>query len=137
MSFVIACDLGGSSLRAGLVDGSGRIVHSAGVALSLPFDASGGSEVDPAVWWRALCAAADGVAAACGGAWERVAAVAIAGITRTQVFLGKDGYPVRPAMSFRDTRAGECLAEVKAALDADDPEPRRSMRFIHWLGLGG
>ncbi len=122
MSFVLACDLGGSGLRVGLVDAAGRIVHSAGVALSLPFDAGGGSEVDPAVWWRALCRAVDALAAGCGGAWERVEAVAVAGITRTQVFLGADGRPVRAAVSFRDTRAAGCLAEVKAALSADDPE---------------
>ena len=44
-------------------DAAGRIVHSAGVALSLRFDAGGGSEVDPAVWWRALCRAVDALAA--------------------------------------------------------------------------
>lgn len=104
--------------------------------MSLPFDPSGGSEVDPEVWWDALGATVADVAAQCGPAFDRVEAVAIAGITRTQVFLGADGRVLRPAVTFRDTRAAACLREVVASLPRDHPEFAQVNAFHPLARLG-
>lgn len=49
-----------------------------------------------------------------GPAFDSLAGIAICGITRTQVFLDDSGAPIRPAISFRDARAGDEAAWLKA-----------------------
>ena len=93
---VLACDLGGTALRVGLVDGAGSLVRRYATPTPLSGD---GNEADPAAWWDAFRA---GVAQL--GALGSVVAVALTGMTRTQVVLGADG-PLRPAITWRDTRA--------------------------------
>jgi xylulokinase len=113
MSFVLAVDLGGSSLKACLFEVGGAEVAAATVPLSFVEDATGRSEQDPELWWRALVGACDTIAAKAPKAFPMVAFVAICGFTRTQVLLDASGRVLRPAIGFRDTRAA---ASAEAAL---------------------
>jgi xylulokinase len=126
---VLACDLGGSSFRAALVDPSGRILHSAAAPLPTPPDRDGVAECDPAQWWQVLTQTVDRLAADSGARFDDVAAIAISAITRTQVFLGADGRVLRPALLWRDTRAEPVLAELRALLPTADPETREVNAF--------
>ncbi|MBS0560911.1 MAG: FGGY-family carbohydrate kinase [Proteobacteria bacterium] len=122
MRQILACDLGGTSLRAALVDDRGRVAHLASVPCAIPPDRNGASEVDPEDWWAALAQAVDAVARAAGPDFAAAQAVAISAITRTQVFLGADGRVLRPALTLRDTRAGALLPRLQAALPPAHPE---------------
>ena len=88
MSVVLACDLGGTSLRAALVDREGDVLAQRAIAsVPVSVDARGGSEVDADDWWRAFVAVAGELAADAPERFRQVRAVAICGITRTQVLL--------------------------------------------------
>lgn len=123
MSIVLACDLGGSSFRAALVDDNGAI--RAQCAMAGPpsrDDRSGASEIDTEAWWSLLVEACAGLAAQAPALFGSVEAVAICGVTRTQIFLDRDGRPLRPAMTWKDTRADACAQRLRAALDQAHPE---------------
>lgn len=127
MGCVLACDLGGSSFRAALVDAAGRVRHL--VSRTAPADAGRprAAEVDPASWWQALTEAADALAAAAGVDFDGVRAIAIAGMTRTQVFLDRDGRPLRPAITWEDVRAERHLPGLDALL----PQGHGERRFVN------
>ena len=105
MSVVLAVDLGGTGLRAGLFDAEGAEVATAHRPLAFVEDPTGRSEQDPALWWEALGEAVDLLAQDRPAGLGDVAAVALCGFTRTQVFLDRRGRVLRPAIAFRDSRA--------------------------------
>jgi len=120
---VLACDLGGSTLRLGLIglDGVLTRFHTAATPM-----APKGNEADPGAWWDAFLAGAAGL-----GSLASVQALALTGMTRTQVVLGQDG-PLRPAITWRDARA-----ELDEKLP-DDPEaeavnPFHPVARLLWL----
>ena len=64
MSIVLACDLGGTSIRAALVDDTGAIRAQQAIAgPASRDDASGRSEVEPDAWWDLLVEACAGLVA--------------------------------------------------------------------------
>lgn len=93
MSFVLAVDLGGTSLRAGLLDPTGALL----ALRALPHRTA--EEADADAWWRDLQALLADLPK------QDVAGVALGGFTRSQVLLDAAGHPVRPAQCFPDGRA--------------------------------
>ncbi|MCW2305853.1 xylulokinase [Rhodobium gokarnense] len=114
---ILAIDLGGSALKARLYDGTDRILASARLpaGFSRPDEVS--SEQDPDEWWRLLEAAVAEIAETARTALADTGAVAICGMTRTQVFLDEAGNPIRPAIGFRDRRAERVALEAREKLD--------------------
>ncbi|WP_165498154.1 xylulokinase [Siculibacillus lacustris] len=110
---ILTLDLGGSGLKAGLFAPDGTLQATASVPMAFDEPREGISEQDPAVWWAGARQALSEIAAAAGPDFDRVSGIAICGFTRTQVLLDAEGCVVRPAIGFRDARAG---AEVAAAL---------------------
>lgn len=139
MSVVLACDLGGTSLRAALVDREGDVLAQRAIAsVPVSVDARGGSEVDADDWWRAFVAVAGELAADAPERFRQVRAVAICGITRTQVLLGNDGRLLRPAMTWQDARAEAMLGELAGRLPGAHPETKQVSAFhpvarLAWL----
>lgn len=115
---VLAFDLGGSGLRAGLVDAGGGFLARDAVRIA----DSGAPEIDPEVWWRALMTLCRRLARARPDAWRGVQAVAVAGFTRTQVPATRAGAALRPALLWHDTRAAAEAEILRAALPAGHPE---------------
>jgi xylulokinase len=99
---ILAVDVGGSALRAGLVRADGTVVASSAAALRIDEPRAGWAELDPEAWWRAFVRTASRVTR---GA-PRIAAICVCAMTRTQVMLDRNGRTVGPAMLFRDRRAG-------------------------------
>ena len=112
MSVVLACDLGGTSFRAALIDAHGEFRALTSVAGPNSDDGHGFSEIDADLWWRAFCTAADTLAQTAPNDFACIAGVAICGVTRTQVFVDVDGHPVRPAITWKDTRAQAAAARL-------------------------
>lgn len=137
VTVVLACDLGGTSFRAALVDDAGEPLAEAVEPGPFADDRAGASEIDPDAWWRALLAAAGRLAAEAPDRFAAVAGVAICGVTRSQVFLDGAGRSLRPAMTWKDTRAQDVAARLAGRL-GDHPEAPRVNAFhplarIAWL----
>lgn len=110
---ILAIDLGGSGLRAALVDADGGLHAQQAVARPASDDAA------PDLWWTDLLDIAQGLAANDPEGFSAIQGIAACGMTRTQVFVGADGKAVRPAIGFGDIRAA---AVLDAAGAPDLPE---------------
>ncbi len=133
MSIVLACDLGSTNLRVALVGPDGQVRHAVTIAAGGDAD-----EVDARLWREGFIAAVDRLAAAAGGEFDAVAALAISSLTRTQVFLGADQEPLRPAITWRDTRAQKWMERIRSLLPAAHPEAAQLTAFhplarLAWL----
>jgi xylulokinase len=136
MRTVLACDLGGTSFRAALVDALGRTIAEHTIAGPTANDRLGWSEIDPDAWWQALIEAASALADRAPKQFAETEAIAICGVTRTQIFLDHDGNVLRPAITWRDARAqpDDLLAQLPQA----HPEYRNVNAFhpvarLNWL----
>jgi xylulokinase len=105
MQVVLAIDLGGTSLRAGLVDAEGGVQRIAAHPHRI------GVEADPDEWWAALC----GLIAELDPAGHEIAGIGLSGFTRSQVLVDSAGRPVRPAQCFPDGRAEPEAAALAGA----------------------
>ncbi len=138
MSVVLACDLGGTSFRAALVDEAGAIRAEKALPGPASIDIDGGSEIDPGEWWLRLVEACAALAAAEPALFAAIAGIAICGVTRTQVLLGADDEPLRPALTWKDTRSDEAAAALRGQLDGRHPEAANLNAFhplarLAWL----
>ena len=119
---VLAFDLGGSGLRAALVGDTGAMLASYMLAMPVTTDAAGVSEADPDSWWQGLALCAEALAAVRPDIFGKVQAVAIAAFTRSQVFVGRAGQALRPALLWGDTRAAASLPALRALCPPGHPE---------------
>jgi xylulokinase len=122
MSVILACDLGGTSFRVALVDGAGRIRARHVIVMPVPVEKDGAAEIDPALWWAALHDGAAALAASHPDLFGQVEAVAISALTRSQVLVDRAGRALRPALLWRDTRAGDTLPSLQALCPPEHPE---------------
>ena len=138
MSAVLACDIGGTSIRAALIDRDGTTIAERRAGSPTQQDRGASSEIDPETWWRLFVVLTATIASDAGKRFDEVDAVAICGVTRTQVILGGDGRVLRPAMTWRDTRAEPLIKRLLARLPTDHPERARVNAFhplarLAWL----
>ena len=138
MSVVLACDLGGTSFRAALIDADGVTRAQAMILGPTATDRMGWSEIDATEWWHILVEAAGQLAKAEPELFRSIEAIAICGVTRTQVFLGRDGRQLRPAMTWKDTRSEAAAARLRERLTDAHPESARINAFhplarLAWL----
>lgn len=137
MNIVLACDLGGSSFRAALIDHSGTVLTESAAAGPALDDHLGHSQVAAEGWWELLLRTAGDLAQARPDLFARIEGIAICGVTRTQIFLGHDGRELRPALTWKDARSEAIATRLRAAL-GDHPEAGRVNAFhplarLAWL----
>src|SRR5689334_25422422 len=94
MSF-LGIDLGTGSLKLAIIDDEGREQCATSVAYAIDTPRPGWAEIDPQVWWRALCEAASRFPEAQRSA---VRAVGFSGQMHGVVLSDAQGKAVRPAM---------------------------------------
>jgi xylulokinase len=138
MSCVLACDLGGTSFRATLIDARGEVRAESVVPCPTTVVRAGWSEMDPRAWWQALVDAGADLATAAPALFDAVQAVAICGVTRSQVFLDGDGEPLRPAIAWNDCRSAPLADRLAAELPREHPEAAQVNAFhplarLAWL----
>jgi xylulokinase len=138
MSCVLACDLGGTSFRATLIDDRGEIRAESVVPCPATVVRAGWSEMDPSAWWQVLVAASANLASAVPALFDAVQAVAICGVTRSQVFLDGHGEPLRPAILWNDCRSARSADRLAAELPQEHPESANVNAFhplarLAWL----
>ena len=133
MSCVLAVDLGGTRFRAALVNGAGHVVHACHIDSPAAVNAHPGwDDIDADAWWRGLQTLSDTLAAKAGAAFDTVQAVAVCGVTRTQIFVDAQGAPIRPAITWRDARAAQDVSQWLASMPAAHPESRQINAFHPW-----
>ena len=113
----LSFDLGSSALRGGALDEDGETRAEAEMLFARQA-AGAAEEVDPGLWWRAFAAVTATLLDQVARRGDRAVGLAITGITRTQVFLDTAGQPVRPAITWADSRARR-QAEALAVLRED------------------
>ena len=138
MDVVLACDLGGSSLKTALIRASGHVCAQYRKAQPVPQSHSGFSELDPHQWWHDLGQSLDALRAMDAQAFSRIQGIAMCGFTRTQVFIGRDGSVLRPAITWQDSRAETCAETLRALLPSEHPEWPQINAFhplarLHWI----
>jgi xylulokinase len=107
---VIGIDLGTSAVKVVVVDLSGAVRGTDTRAYPLHRPRPGAAESDPADWWIATVTAVRAALAEAGRrAAVDIAALAVDGQMHGLVLVDDRGRPLRPAMSWADTRAGDQL----------------------------
>lgn len=112
---VLGIDLGTTQAKAGLITLDGELLGLGRAGYPILTPAPGRAEQDPAAWWSSIRSA---VSEALGAAERRpvVRAIAVVGQGPTTVCAGPGGEPVRPAITWLDTRAGAITADLEARL---------------------
>ena len=118
---LLGIDIGTSSSKGALVDLGGRIIAEHAVPHSFEMPKPGWAEQDAeAIWWGDFCAISRALIANAGIDPHRIAGVAASAIAPTMLPLDENYRPLRRAiLSGIDTRAGEEIAEMTAALGED------------------
>ena len=105
--YVLSIDGGTESVRAGVFDDAGRLVHSAASPYGTDFPKSGWAEQDPDEWWHCLGTASRRCLQEVGIPPSSVQGVCLDATTCTLVPLDTAGRVLRPAFLWMDVRAAE------------------------------
>ncbi len=118
MDAFLGLDLGTSSLKALLVDESGRVVGSGSAEYPVRHPQPGWAEQDPDDWWAAAVAAAR-QATGWAPTGTRVAGIGLSGQMHGTVLLGDQGRPIAPAIIWADGRSWRHVGEVTGRIGAE------------------
>jgi xylulokinase len=113
--YVLAVDVGTSSLKAVLYAGEGAVLGTAIQRYTYRTAHAGWAEADPREWWAAFENAAGELRSA-GFALDQLKAIAFTGQMHTAVLLDADRQPLEPTILWLDRRAAAETAELVAAL---------------------
>jgi xylulokinase len=111
----LGIDLGTSEIKLLLLDGSGRIVGTAGHGLTLSSPEPLWSEQQPADWWRATGEAVAQLRAAHPAEFAAVRSIGLSGQMHGAVLLDEDDAVLRPAILWNDGRSHAECAELSTA----------------------
>ncbi len=108
----LGIDVGTSGCRACVIDAAARIQAEAAAPLPAPRQIHGGFEQDAEIWWAALGAVLDRLAARI--ALAGVDAIAVDGTSGTLLCCDAGGTPLGPALMYHDARAIEEARQIAA-----------------------
>lgn len=139
---ILSIDVGSSSVRAGLYDGSGDDIEGTEVKLEYEFDytADGGASRDADELLDLVARAVDGALARAGGA--AISGVAMSTFWHSVLGLDREGRPATPILTWADRRAAAVVPDLSERLDEGDVH-RRTGCVLHssywpakllWLG---
>jgi len=112
MATFLGLDIGTSSVKALLIDGSQRVLAIGNASLDVTRPQPLWSEQDPAHWWQATRAAVADVRAAAPEAWAQLAGIGLSGQMHGATLLDGAGNVLRPAILWNDGRSGAECAEL-------------------------
>jgi xylulokinase len=104
-------DVGTSSVKAVLFDRHGSVLAEREASYATRSAPGGREEQDPRDWWAASVDAARDLDL------SRLECVSLAGTMQSVIPVGADGEPVRPALLYSDSRAGEIFARLAPAFE--------------------
>jgi sugar (pentulose or hexulose) kinase len=107
---MIGLDLGTSALKALALDASGQVVARARMAYPTHRPAAGAAEQNPADWWAALTGCCDQLTRQVAA--ESWGGIGLSAMMPTLVTLDAAYRPLGPAITWQDTRASSCAAQL-------------------------
>ena len=115
MTYVLAYDIGTTGVKTCLFSVAERIglLASAQEGYGLYLVEGGGAEQEPEEWWQSMCHTTRELFSKVDVKPEQIAGLSFCSQMQGLVLVGRDGNPVRRAMSYMDQRAG---AELKKGL---------------------
>ena len=137
MRRVVGIDLGTQSVKVAVVDPGGDVVSSAVRPYAVDSVRPGWAETDPQAW---LTAALDAAREALAGADAPPDAIGLSGQMHGVVLCEDDGTPVRPAITWADTRSAaearhiaETLGDAELARLGSAPFPGFAGVTLAWV----
>jgi gluconokinase len=114
---ILSIDVGSSSVRAGLYDGSGEELEGTEVKLNYEFEYTpdGGASKNSDELLDLVAGAVDGTLSRAEGA--EISGVAMSTFWHSVVGLDRDGRPTTPILTWADRRAAECASELREIVD--------------------
>jgi xylulokinase len=113
----LAFDIGTTGTKAALIDGRGRVRHSAYTAYPT-YTADGGYvEQNAADWWKAVIAVCRDLSGS--SALGSVEGIALTGQMQNVILVDEDGNPVHPVLLYSDTRARAEAEEINRNIGAE------------------
>ncbi|MPZ09509.1 MAG: xylulokinase [Kiloniellaceae bacterium] len=140
MPALLGVDLGAGSLKATLIDETGRTLAEAAAPIASQTPKPGWSEQNPAEWWQALTAAVPQVLAKAGLPAGGIAAVGLSAGAHIAVLEDADGEVIRPAIMWNDQRSiqearelHDRAGETIIATGLNRANPTWSLCQLAWL----
>lgn len=124
---VLTFDIGTQSLRGVLIDDDGNILAKKQFSFEEPYFSHnpGWAEQRGEYYWENICKVSRELKDSAGSLWEQIQAVSITTIRDTDICIGYDGKPVRPAILWLDKR------ETKI----DEPFPAKNQLLFSTVGM--
>jgi xylulokinase len=119
MKFLLALDIGTTSVKAGLFQRDGRCLATALQEYTLISTSSERAELEPSTYWSAACKTIRQVVTQSNVKPEDISGLAVSSQGETTIVLDADGKPLRNAMVWLDNRAVEQAKKLKAELGDD------------------
>lgn len=116
---LLAIDLGTSSVKVGIFTGTGHLLSFARRAYDLVHTSGEAAEQDPEQWWSSTVVALREAASDID--LRDLSAVCVGGQGPTLVLVDADGRPVRPALTWMDTRSTRQSARLAERIAAGNP----------------
>jgi xylulokinase len=132
MGHVIGIDLGTQSVKVALVDADGCVVSSAVRPYSVDSAAPGWAQSDPGAWLAGALEAADEVLSRSG---IGPIAVGLSGQMHGVVLCDEQGMPLRPAITWADTRSGDEARRIAHDLGSTELARLGSAPFPGFAGV--
>jgi sugar (pentulose or hexulose) kinase len=107
---LLSLDCGTQSLRAMLFSGTGALIHKVKIDYE-PYQSSrpGWAEQDADLYWASLCDAVRTLKMEAREAFGRIKGVGVTTQRDTLIFLDRTGRPLRPALTWLDTRKARAV----------------------------
>jgi len=133
--YILSHDMGTSSNKAMIVTVFGEIIDSAKIEYSMDMPAPGFAEQNPGDWWRAICETSKSVIQSSGIDPQDIAGIAFSSQMQGLVCVDRSGKPLRKAISWVDSRAGDIMRErIWTAPRIQGYNIFRLIRFLHITG---
>ncbi len=117
MEYTMGIDVGTSSVKAALLERSGRLAGAVSKKYEIFIPTLGWAEQDPEEWWEAAKSAVAEVLRVCGVSGGQVKGIGFSGQMHGLVALDKDEKPVCPAIIWMDQRSGKESAELQKIVE--------------------
>lgn len=131
----LGIDLGTSSCKVVLCEGSGRVLGGETGTYPLILGGAGAVEQDPEAWWRAIGSCSKALLSRLQVDLSRVAAIGATGQWSGTVAVGQDQKALRPAIIWMDTRGEPFVRELTGGFPS--VEGYRLDKLFTWLRRTG
>ncbi len=134
-SYILAIDLGTSSLKLALVSLRGEVAGFATRTLPISYLPNGGCEQDTETWWTAICSATRELVDSRVVPVDDIIGISCTTTWSGTVALGADDKPLHPCIMWMDSRGAPHIKRVFGGFP--ELEGYNVSRLMTWIRLSG